>query len=205
MGLNIPQLPELTFEEDSHTYRLDGLIIPSVTTLMKPLSEVYYGGINAKVLGQAADRGSAVHSAIDLYSKFGVIDIEPEFEGYFEAFRAWVKDFEVKPYATETRTYNRSLLYAGTVDMSCAEKGVDTLADFKTTASYSPMLCGVQLEAYDRAQESHGVKYQNRVIIQLKKDGTYRRHTDFPPRAECWRVFTSLLNVSGFIAKYSNK
>ena len=36
MGLNIPQLPELTFEEDSHTYRLDGLIIPSVTTLMKP-------------------------------------------------------------------------------------------------------------------------------------------------------------------------
>ena len=205
MGLNIPQLPELTFEEDSHTYRLDGLIIPSVTTLMKPLSQAYYGGIDAKVLGQAADRGSAVHSAIDLYSKYGVIDIEPELEGYFEAFRAWAKDFEVKPYATETRTYNRSLLYAGTVDMSCSEKGVDTLADFKTTASFSPMLCGVQLEAYDRAQESHGVKYQNRVIIQLKKDGTYRRHTDFHPRAECWRVFTSLLNVSGFIAKYSNK
>ena len=172
---------------------------------MKPLSQAYYGGIDAKVLGQAADRGSAVHSAIDLYSKYGVIDIEPELEGYFEAFRAWAKDFEVKPYATETRTYNRSLLYAGTVDMSCSEKGVDTLADFKTTASFSPMLCGVQLEAYDRAQESHGVKYQNRVIIQLKKDGTYRRHTDFPPRAECWRVFTSLLNVSGFIAKYSNK
>lgn len=118
MGLNIPQLPELTFEEDSHTYRLDGLIIPSVTTLMKPLSEAYYGGIDAKVLGKAADRGSAVHSAIDLYSKYGVIDIEPELEGYFEAFRAWAKDFEVKPYATETRTYNRSLLYAGTVDMT---------------------------------------------------------------------------------------
>ena len=30
MGLNIPQLPELTFEEDSHTYRLDGLIIPKI-------------------------------------------------------------------------------------------------------------------------------------------------------------------------------
>lgn len=89
--------------------------------------------------------------------------------------------------------------------MSCSERGVDTLADFKTTAGFSPMLCGVQLEAYDRAQESHGVKYQNRAIIQLKKDGTYCRHTDFPPRTECWRVFTSLLNVSGFITKYSNK
>ena len=205
MGLNIPQLPELTFEEDSHTYRLDGLIIPSVTTLMKPLSEAYYGGIDAKVLGRAADRGTSVHSAIDLYCRFGIIDIEPELEGYFEAFKAWFKDYDVKPYATETRTYNKSLLYAGTVDMSCSEKGVDTLADFKTTAGFSSMLCGVQLEAYDRAQESHGVKYQNRAIIQLKKDGTYCRHTEFPPRTECWRVFTSLLNVSGFITKYSNK
>lgn len=202
MALVIPQLAELTFEEASHTYRLDGLIIPSVTTVMKPLSEAYYGGIDAKVLGKAANRGSAVHSAIDIYAKFGVIDIEPELEGYFEAFLAWYKDYEVKPYATETKTYNRALLYAGTVDMSCSERGVDTMADFKTTASYSPMLCGVQLEAYERAQESHGIKYQNRAIIQLKKDGTYRRHTDFPPRVECWKVFNSLLNVSGFITKY---
>lgn len=205
MALNIPNLPELTFEEASHTYRLDGLIIPSVTTLMKPLSEAYYGGIDAKVLGRAADRGTSVHSAIDLYCRFGIIDIEPELEGYFEAFKAWFKDYDVKPYATETRTYNKSLLYAGTVDMSCSERGVDTLVDFKTTAGFSAMLCGVQLEAYDRAQESHGVKYQNRAIIQIKKDGTYCRHTDFPPRTECWRVFTSLLNVSGFITKYSNK
>lgn len=202
MALIIPQLPELTFEEVSHVYRLDGLVIPSVTTLMKPLSEAYYGGIDTKVLGKAADRGSAVHSAIDTYSKYGIIDIEPELEGYFEAFLAWSKDYEVKPYATETKTYNRALLYAGTVDMSCSERGVDTIADFKTTASYSPMLCGVQLEAYERAQESHGIKYQNRAIIQLKKDGTYRRHTDFPPRIECWKVFNSLLNVSGFITKY---
>lgn len=205
MAMTIPQLSELTFEEASHTYRLSGLVIPSVTTLMKPLSEAYYGGIDSKVLGKAADRGTAVHSAIDTYARYGIIDIEPEWEGYFKAFLAWAKDFDVKPYATETRTYNRSLLYAGTVDMSCSELGVDTMVDFKTTASYSSMLCGVQLEAYDRAQESHGVKYQNRAIIQLKKDGTYCRHTEFPPRTECWRVFTSLMNVSGFIAKYSNK
>ena len=202
MALTIPQLTELTFEEASHTYRLDGLVIPSVTTVMKPLSEAYYGGIDAKVLGKAANRGSAVHSAIDIYAKYGIIDIEPELEGYFEAFLAWSKDYDVKPYATETKTYNRALMYAGTVDMSCSERGVDTMADFKTTASYSPMLCGVQLEAYERAQESHGIKYQNRAIIQLKKDGTYRRHTDFPPRIECWKVFNSLLNVSGFITKY---
>ena len=38
-SINIPQFPELTFDEFSHTYRLNELIIPSVTTVMKLLSD----------------------------------------------------------------------------------------------------------------------------------------------------------------------
>lgn len=34
-SISIPQFPELTFDEFSHTYRLNELIIPSVTTVMK--------------------------------------------------------------------------------------------------------------------------------------------------------------------------
>ena len=32
-----PELPELTFEEKRHIYRLDGVQIPSVSKLMEPL------------------------------------------------------------------------------------------------------------------------------------------------------------------------
>lgn len=194
--MEIKVFPELTFESSDHTYHLDSLMVPSVTTLMKPLSSAYYHGINA------AKRGTAVHAAIDTYVQFGITDVEPEFEGYFNAFLSWMRDFDVKPYATESRTYHKTLRYAGTVDMSCAENGIDTLVDFKTTSSFSAMLCGVQLEAYVRAQESHDIRYENRAVIHLRSDGTYQRRTDFPPSLECWKVFASLLNVSGFIEKY---
>lgn len=200
--MEIKVFPELTFESSDHTYHLDGLMVPSVTTLMKPLSSAYYHGINTAVLDNAAKRGTAVHAAIDTYVQFGITDVEPEFEGYFNAFLSWMRDFDVKPYATESRTYHKTLRYAGTVDMSCAENGIDTLVDFKTTSSFSAMLCGVQLEAYIRAQESHDIRYENRAVIHLRSDGTYQRRTDFPPSLECWKVFASLLNVSGFIEKY---
>lgn len=196
--------PELAFDEASHTYRLNGLIVPSVTTIMQPLSEAHYGGIDRAVLDRAADRGTAVHQAVENLVLFGIQDIEPEFEGYLEGFRAWMKDYEVKPFTAESRTYHKLLRYAGTADMGCEELGVNTLVDFKTTSVIVPMLVGVQLEAYSRAEESHGIKYDNTVAVQLRSDGTYRRHTgtDFPPAAECWKVFGSLLNLAGFIKKY---
>lgn len=196
--------PELTFDEASHIYQLDGLVIPSVTTIMKPLSDAHYGGIDRAVLDKAAERGTAVHQAIENYTQFDIVDIAHELEGYFEAFRAWGKDFDVKPFASETKTYHKLLRYAGTADMGCEERGVNTLVDFKCTSVIVPMLVGVQLEAYNRAQESHSIKYENTVAVQLRGDGTYRRYTgkDFPPKVECWKVFGSLLNVAGFIQKY---
>jgi len=196
--------PELAFDEEHHIYRLDGSIIPSVTTLMRPLSEAHYGGIDPETLERAADRGTAVHQAIENYVKFSIIDIEPELEGYVNAFLAWMKDYDVKPFAAESKVYHKLLRYAGTVDMGCEEKGVDTMVDFKTTSSIIPMLVGVQLEAYVRAEESHGMNYKNKVALQLKSDGTYRRYTgkDLPPKTECWKVFGSLLNIAGFIQKY---
>jgi len=202
--VEIKTFPELTFDEHKHIYRLDGVVIPSVTTIMKPLSEAYYGGIDEAFLSRAADRGTVVHKAIENYVQFGIMDIDHKLSGYTDAFLTWMKDYDVKPFASESRMYHKLLRYAGTADMGCEERGVNTLVDFKTTSVIVPMLVGVQLEAYSRAQESHGVKYQKTASIQLKNDGTYRRHTDadLPPKAECWKVFGSLLNVAGFIQKY---
>ena len=46
----IPQFPELTFEEERHLYYLNGLEVPSVTTLMKPLSSDFYSTVDPEVL-----------------------------------------------------------------------------------------------------------------------------------------------------------
>ena len=38
----IPEIPGLEFDENGHVYRLDGIIIPSVSAVMAPLSKVKY-------------------------------------------------------------------------------------------------------------------------------------------------------------------
>lgn len=40
--VKIPEFPELTFDEAGHLYHLNGVEIPSVTTVMKPLSSEVY-------------------------------------------------------------------------------------------------------------------------------------------------------------------
>lgn len=58
MTVEVPELPELTFDEASHIYRLNGDIIPSVSKLMEPLKDQCYGGISKRTLENAAIRSS---------------------------------------------------------------------------------------------------------------------------------------------------
>lgn len=198
------EFEELTFEERSHTYHLEGVQIPSVTTIMKPLSQEYYRGINQEVLEKAAQKGTAVHNAIENFLNYGIEDIDEAHAGYFEAFKKWKAEWDVKLIKTERKVYHKTFRYAGTVDLICEEKGVITMVDFKTTVNLSPMLLGVQLEAYRRALESHGEKISNVVGLQLKKDGSYVRATTgiLPPEIESYQTFCALLTVSGFMNKY---
>ncbi len=196
--------PELTFEERRHIYKLNGMEIPSVTTIMQPLSSDVYGHIDDKVLDRAAARGTAVHEAIENFVKFGVEDIPPEHAGYFDAFLKWYEEHHVKPAGTEIRLYHKSLMYAGTADMAAEVDAADTLIDFKTSSSVQKMLCGVQLEAYERAWESHTneAEFKKKVIVHLKKDGNYQM-LEFGSGIECWRVFTALLTVRNYKQKFS--
>ena len=51
MTVEVPELPELTFDEASHIYRLNGDIIPSVSKLMEPLKDQCYGGNETRKVG----------------------------------------------------------------------------------------------------------------------------------------------------------
>jgi len=202
--VTVATFPELTFEERRHIYKLNGVQIPSVTTIMRPLSDNVYGGIDRKVLDRAADRGTAVHNAIENYVTFGIEDIDPDYAGYFNAFLKWHEEHNVIPYGTEIRLYHKSLMYAGTADMAASVDGIDTLIDFKTSASVSQMLCGVQLEAYDRAMASHEgqMRFAQKAIVHLKSDGRYQMIPFSSFEMEQWRVFTALLTVRNYMQKF---
>lgn len=163
----IPQQPGLAFEEKTHQYILNGTqVLPSVTTLMKPLSDTLYAGIRPETLQAAAERGTEVHSAIEDYVTLGITDISEARRGYFEAFLRWMKDYNVQPLSVEHRAYHPALGYAGTLDMLCTlSKGdtdpqVLTLVDFKTSATVNKMLTGVQLEAYEQMLAATGLQVE---------------------------------------------
>lgn len=202
--IEVREFPELMFDERKHIYTVNGFFVPSVTTVMRPLSEDVYGGIDEEVLNRAAARGTTVHNAIENYIKFDIRDIPEEHEGYFEAFLKWFEEHKVEPCGDEVRLYHKSLMYAGTADMFASVDRIDTLIDFKTSAAVQKMLCGVQLEAYDRAIQSHtgGKGFERKAIVHLKKDGSYQMIEYGVNDMECWRVFTALLTVRNYKLKF---
>ena len=199
--VKLPEFPELEFEETRHSYWLNGCRIPSVTTLMKPLSDDFYGTVDKEILERAAKRGTAIHNSAENLVKFGIEDIDPEYGGYFEAFKKWWTDKKPVPFGTERRTYHKILRYAGTSDMICAENGNLTLVDYKTSSQVNEILCGVQLEGYDRAWETHGVRIEDRVILHLDRSGCYHEYR-FPRSIECWRVLSALMTIRDYKNKF---
>lgn len=192
---------ELRFSEDSHIYTLKGNELPSVTTIMKPLSYEVYGGIDQDIMTKAAAKGTAVHQSIENYLCYGIADINSEYRSYFDAFLAFYHEYRPIPLATELRIYHGILMYAGTLDLLCKIDNKVVLIDYKTTAQLNPMLTRVQLEAYAKALESHEAKVDGKAILRLRKDGTYSLEWHELNDLEAWSTFTCLLTVRRYITK----
>lgn len=198
----IPQFPELEFNEKRHIYKLDGIQLPSVSTVMRPLANAYYGGVDDGVLKSAARRGKTVHESIENFLKFGIDDFLSEHEGYYLAFKSWLADEKPEIITTESRVYHRILRYAGTSDLGCIIGGDIVCVDFKTSAQIVEMLVRVQLEAYSKAYDSHRIKFNRKDIVQLQKDGTYNTASYPAGDAEAWDVFCGLLTTHNYLKKY---
>lgn len=195
--VKIPEFPELTFDEAGHIYRLNGLVIPSVTTLMKPLSDDFYRTVDPNVLDRAAKRGTAIHNAVENFTEFGIRDIAPQYAGYFESFLQWWELRKPEPLAMEHKVYHKILRYAGTADLICVIGGRLTLVDYKSSAQVNSKLCAVQLEGYDRAFESQGVKVEDRLILHLSKSGY--QEVPFQRSSKCWSVLSSLMTIRNYM------
>lgn len=198
----LQNLPELHFEEEKHQYYLNGMNLPSVTTIMRPLSSALYKDIDPEVLDKAATKGTIVHNAIENYVLYGIEDIDPDYGMYFQAFMDWYDENEPKVLATEYGVYHKALRYAGMADMIAVVNGKKTLIDFKTSVNVNKMLTGVQLEAYAKALESLGQPVDQKAILHLRKDGKYSYIVYEKNDLESWTVFGALLTVHNHIQKY---
>lgn len=193
----------LRFDEAAHVYTYAGRAVPSVTQILNPLSARVYGEVPADVLARAADRGTQVHKAIELYVQTGFKDIEAEYAGYLEGFERWWKQYSPKAILTEQKFVHPILGYAGTVDLVCNIGNRLVIVDYKTTSELNEMLVGIQLEAYKRGV-SRVADIGGTAALHLRKDGGFS-YLEMPEdkAQERWNVFLSLLTIENYARRFA--
>ncbi len=189
---------KLVFDEARHEYRYDGVLVPSVTGILKPL--VDYSGIKPDVLARAAALGTLVHQTTELYD-LGTLDeddLDPILVPYLNGWKRFREEVGFVPDTIEKRMYH-PLGYCGTSDRTGAIRGVKSVVDIKKMMTLGPVI-GPQLAAYKEMHNLEGAGIEKRFALGLRPDGTYRlqEFTD-PTDLPC---FMGLLAVHTWRAKH---
>jgi hypothetical protein len=160
-----------TFDPATHTYRIDGVIVPSVTQV---LASVGYSHDEPWFTEEARERGTVIHMATAADDR-GVLDQEiltdaPWLVPYVEAWRAFRVEMVKEITATEAQRYDDYRMFAGTVDrIAITRDSRRMILDIKP-ASDSPAY-RLQTAGYHLLDGGGGIK---RAAVHLRDDGTYR-------------------------------
>lgn len=173
---------KIDFDEEKHEYSVDGVKIPSVSEILAPLSSERYGDLNPWMVKMAAARGTAIHEACELIDYGSEPEENADIDGYLVAYQSFLLDHEVSWQEIEKvvcyiRAAGELPLYCGTVDRYGMIDGRKTVLDIKTYASLSTdaqLTASCQTVLYSDAIESRGGEVEERCILHLRKDGTYR-------------------------------
>lgn len=159
---------ELLFIEDSHTYLLNGIILPSVSEILHFIFPNKYKGVSKDTLSKKAMYGSIVHEYIEKFEN-GRFDELPELDMYqqmsikqFQRLKV-KKDIEV---IEQEKMIHYEDKYAGRFDMIANVKGKESLCDIKTTATLDYEYLSWQLSFYELA---YGKKFKKLYAIWLPR------------------------------------
>ena len=190
-------MDELTFDEDRHEYRVRGVIVPSVTQVLAPLSS--FDGVPAQVLEAKRDLGQRVHLACQLHDEDDLDEasVEPDVAPYLEAYRRFLADTDARVVLNESRVYHPTYRYAGTLDRVFRIGEDRWLVDLKTSFT-TPRAAGPQTAAYLAALTTMlgNVRPTRRAALRLRPDGTYR--LDPLDRPDDWSAFLACLTLNRF-------
>ena len=154
---------QVEFIESSHIYLVDGMITPSVSTILKEtIFANKYNGVSEEVLRKAAEFGTNVHKAIELSEDLFLSVAE---QLVYDKWLELVKSGNIEPLEHEL-IVNHEYDYAGTLDMIANVNGVRSLCDIKTTYNLDMEYLSYQLSMYELA---YGKQFDKLYVIWLPK------------------------------------
>jgi len=177
----------LTFEKESHAYKLGDRAIPSVTQALDGAGLVDKQWYTE----EARERGTNVALATQYYDD-GELDLAqlPEgLEPYIKGWAAFIADSGFTILANEERVHDPLFGFAGTVDRRGILNNFESIIDIKTGGKsiWHP----IQLAGYAMCYQ----RPLRRVNVYLNPDGKYsvKTHTD-PADRGVWLAALTLAN-----------
>jgi hypothetical protein len=160
----MPTSDHFEFHEEDHTYVWtgDGVVLPSVTTIIKEVVQPFAGyQVDPEWLRWRGQLGTAVHKAVELdcQGKLDESTVSGPIKGYFDAWRQARSDLGIFPKTTERIVGSRRLGFAGRLDLEASLRhcfieskavGIDAIIDVKTSNKAWDHF-GIQLALYDLA------------------------------------------------------
>lgn len=182
----------ITFDRNTHTYRCDGVRVPSVTQILKWLYPNKYAGVPEETLNAAAEFGNRMHEWIEAYAtdgtkKRGQTD-------YMKLSTTQVVElicnhqFQAESCEQIVSWKNR---FAGTYDMVGLMEADSALVDIKCTAQLDEDYLSWQLGMYKIALQEEGKKISKCYCLWVPKGGL-AKFVEILPKTEeeiDWLVF----------------
>lgn len=170
----------LEFDNDSHTYLYEGIIVPSITQVMRLKFRGMYASVKPEILKASADHGTAVHSAIENWCKSEL----PSDLAELRHFQVLKKRYGFEVLKNEIPCVIKEPSVAGRIDLVLRDKeGRLALADIKTTASFEKEYVAYQLNLYKKGYEdTYGEEIQALYIVHVRSYGgkNFRHFKEIP-------------------------
>lgn len=160
----------LEYLDDVHVYLVDGIIVPSVSQLLRSRFGGKYSGIPTEVLRKAAEAGTAVHEAVENFCETGEVADLPEVQGFIELKTE--HGFEVERNEVPIIIFDSDEpTAAGRLDLVLRMDGEIGGADIKRTYRLDKEYLKAQLNLYRLGYlQSYGIEWKFLKGIHLRNE-----------------------------------
>jgi hypothetical protein len=169
----------LEYLDDTHTYLVDGVIVQSVTQILKIRFGGKYSHVSRAVLNRAAKRGTEVHQAIQDWCETGKESDLPEVRNFKFLQRHY--GFEVMENETPVILWRDGVpVAAGRLDLVLRDsEGRIGGGDIKRTSTLDKEYLAYQLNLYRIAYEQcYGIEWEFLRGLHLRDN--VRKYVEIP-------------------------
>ena len=173
----------LEYIDESHTYVYNGVILPSITQILKIKFGNKYDGVSENVLKRASDKVTAVHKAIEDYEKRSLDDLNcKELRNY--KFLKRMFNFECIDNEVPIVLFlNNKPICAGRIDLILKEKNEYGIGDIKRTSVFDKEYVAYQTNLYRIGyQQCYGTEIRFLRGVHLRDD--VRKYIPLPINEE---------------------